>query len=329
MADIKFDINLADLNQENPSIPDMDDSYPKRNKTAGELIFDRTVYTGIGFGVNEVSSLWITDQFMHGKNLLAKIPGLKTIGSWFSQEGFGWTSEKIAKIFKLKEKIAYDGSKITPKARGGNALLMVTLLSGGTLLILPMKWLEDSKNYWVKKANHWVDWLRGNKLTEEQVESRDTEVERHIACSPRQSWPAMLLGRLVACVSSVTTGILVGPQNNDRLQDWSENLLTGSVQPKGKKTWLHRQAGLLSVETYSCAISSIVLEIMSKLFAKRSAHPHDPELCEKFSKTVAPVATSTNEESKPANDGNARLHAARIQSQKALAANEPATLRLP
>ena len=139
----------VDLEEQDPEI-----NPRKRKKSAGEYFFDRTVYSGIGFGVNELSSLWITDQFIYGKNLLRNIPGLKTIGAWFSEEGFTKASDFIARTFRLVEKTAKDGIKITPRERGGNTLLMVTLLSGGTLLILPMKWLEDNKIKLVEKANH-------------------------------------------------------------------------------------------------------------------------------------------------------------------------------
>jgi hypothetical protein len=297
---------------------------PNRNKSGGELLFDRTVYTGIGFGLNEAMSLWITDQFMYGKNLLGKIPGLKNTGAWFSEEGYNRLSDKIAEAFKMGEKIAEDGSKISPRARGGNALLMVTLLSGGTLLILPMKWLEDSKNYWVKKANHMLDSWKGNKLSAEEITARDAEVEQHIACSPRQSWPSMMLGRVIACCSSVATGtFLVGAKNNERLMDWSEKTFTGHIQPEGKKGTFNRYMRLLSVETYSCAISSFVLETMSKLLSKRSPDVHDPQICHQATATAAASSNGTKEGTQGCDDKKTGNYCAKIQAQK----NQVATLQ--
>lgn len=316
-------VNMSDLIEHIAGDPEPTDA-PKHKKSAGEMVFDRTVYTGIGFGVNEVSSLWITDQFMHGKNLFASIPGLKTFGKWFSEEGYTGLSDKIAKTFKIGEKLAKDGSKITPRARGGNALLMVTLLSGGTLLILPMKWLEDSKNYWVKKANHLLDRFRGDKLTPEEIATRDTQVEQDIACMPRQSWPSMLAGRLIAMCASVSSGtFLVGAERNKKLMDWSEKRLTGTIQPEATRNFWHRQARLLSVETYSCAISSITLEIMSKLFAKRSLHVHDPEICHNAAPIITPAPAGSEEDNKAsAHCERAGGHCAKIHSQRTQAAGE-------
>jgi len=318
MVDLKTHAPASDTNQ------------PKHEKSAGELVFDRTVYTGIGFGVNEVSSLWITDQFMHGKNLLANIPGLKKIGAWFSEEGFSRCSEFLAKTFKLAEKTAKDGSIITPKARAGNSLLMLTLISGGTLLILPMKWLEDSKNYWVKKANHMVDGFRGSNMTPEEVAARDAQVEQDIACAPKQSWPSMLVGRTIAVFSSWATGtFLVGPEKNNQLMNWAEKSLTGSVQPEGARNAAHRYARLLSVETYSCAISSVMLEFMSKLFAKRNSTPHDPELCHPAVKAADPLpANSYEDQNSTSGSPPVGRYSAKIQSQKIQAAAEPVAMHV-
>lgn len=271
-----------------------------RKKTGGEKLFDRVVYTGIGFGVNEASSLWITAQFLHGKNLLKSAPEpMKKIGNWFSREGYEKISDMLVRAFKITDKIVRNEKgveTITARARAGNGLLMVTLLSGGTLLILPMRWLENSKAYWVKKANHWLD---GNKLSEEDAAKRDAEVEQAIACSPQQSWGSLLLGRVVACASSVCTGMfLVGPKRNERLSDISENIFTGGrgVKPNNEKGVLRGMARIGLVETYSCAISSIVLEVASKFFAKAKPKPRAPEIC------TQEKAVASNDLPTPPND---------------------------
>src|SRR5262249_40307818 len=85
----------------------------KRKKTGGEIAFNRSAYTGVGFGLNELSSLFITDQFMYGKNLLANAPGfLRRAGSWFSKEGFDALSGHLARLFKVKD-IIKDGRLIS------------------------------------------------------------------------------------------------------------------------------------------------------------------------------------------------------------------------
>ena len=256
-----------------------------RKRSGGEVLFDRVVYTGIGFGVNEAASLWITDQFMHGK------PKWYLGGKPFSKEGFDSAAGWIAKKFKM------------PKAKAGNTLLMATLLSGGTLLVLPMRWLEENKISWVQRANHMLDGWRGNKMSAEEVTARDEEVERAIACSPQQNWTSLLVGRVAAMFSSWATGtFLIGPDNNKKIMNWSEKTLTSGAKAVGlekmaKTDTFKRYAQLTGVETYSCAISSVVLEIASKLFAKRGTEVHDPEICKKYEerdKAAAAAAAAAN-----------------------------------
>ena len=252
------------IEQHAGKLPERD---PNRKKSAGELIFDRVVYTGIGFGVNEASSLWITDQFMHGK------PKWFLGGKPFSHQGFEAASKAIAKTFKM------------PVPKAGNTLLMATLLSGGTLLVLPMRYLEENKITWTRRANHLADWLKGNKLTKEEVTARDHEVEQAVACSPQQGWGSLLAGRAVAMFASWATGtFLVGKTNNDKIMDFSEKHITSAAKAVGfekvaKTDMFKRYARLIGIETYSCAESSIVLEVASKLLANRGTEIHDPEIC--------------------------------------------------
>ena len=292
---------------------------PKKPPSDGVTVFNRALYTGVGFGVNEASSLWITNQFANGNNLFAKVPALEKAGEWFSKSGYERVGAWIAKTFKFADKVSVEGKKISSVERGKNALLMTTLISGGTLLILPMKWLEDSKAYWVHKTDHVLDWMRGNKMSAEEIAKRDEAVEQYIACSPRQSWSSMLIGRTIAVLSSIGLGtFIVGPKNNDRLMDWSEKTLTGKLLPKdhiGKPHSWRNYARLLSVETYSCATSSIVLEIMSKFFSKKSSKPHDPELCHAIH-NAAPTTNDSAAEDKPANAAPAKSYRTQIQAQK-------------
>lgn len=240
---------------------------PDRKQTGGEIAFNRIVYTGIGFGVNEVSSLWITDQFVHGK------PKAWLGGEAFSKSGFDKASQFIAKKFNM------------PKVKASNALLMATLLSGGTLLVLPMRYLEEHKIYFTQKANHVLDWMQGSKKSAEEVQARDTEVAQAIACSPQQTWTSLLVGRAAAMATSWGVGsFAVGPERNKKVMDWSEKTLVGAANTVGlkgvaKKDTFKRYARLTGVETYSCALASVVLEVASKLFAKNGTEVHDPDIC--------------------------------------------------
>lgn len=263
---------------------------PERKPSGGEVMFDRVVYTGIGFGVNEISSLWITDQFVHGK------PKWWLGGKAFSKEGFEAAGNFVAKKFNM------------PIGKAKNSILMATLLSGGTLLVLPIRALEENKIYWTKKANHFLDYVRGTKMTEEEVNARDEEVKQAVACSPQQTGLSLLVGRAVAMLTCWSTGsFLIGPKNNERIMDWSEKWISKGTKAVGLKKMAEnetfkRYARLTGVETYSCLLSSLILEGVSKVFARRGKEVHDPEICEAYAKkaraanavNAAPVSSSSD-----------------------------------
>lgn len=232
----------------------------KRERTGGEVAFDRIVYTGIGFGVNEASAIVIADEFEHGV-------GKK----WFSS-----ISDWMVKNLKFKETIK-NGVTVSAKANASNMLMWGSLLISGTLLVLPMKKLEDNKEYWVQKLNHWLD---KGKLTPEETEARDNEVKKALAEEPKQSWPSLAIGRSIAVVTALGLGKVIGAEGSQKMKNWSEKLLTGSVQEK--KNRAHRYAAIASLETLSCAATSIALEFSSKYFAKRNITVRDPDLHDSF-----------------------------------------------
>jgi hypothetical protein len=233
---------------------------PDRKKTAGEIFFDRTVYTGIGFGLNEVISLIFADKFQYGSG--------KIIG----KQGFEKASDWIAKTFKFKPKIK-NGQTISAKTSAGNSLLWISLTSGGFILLLPMKWLEDHKAGVVKWMNHVADKFGGTQ-TQEQIAARDAEVEQTIACEPKQSWGSLLKGRFIAIAASIGLGTLLGEARSESIKQTSDKILSGAAEKIGmqkalKSDVFHRYTRLIGVETVSCATSSMVLEIASKFFAKK------------------------------------------------------------
>jgi len=255
----------------------------KYNKSSGEKAFDRIVYTGIGFGLNEAISLYATVEMQQGwgRKLYDKI------------------INGVIKTFKMKDAIV-NGEKLLAKDRAANVMLMILLWAGGTSLIIPMKKLEDHRSYWVKKLNHLNDRWHGNRMSEEEVAARDEQVEKDIACEPKQTWKSMLPGRLLGgMLTPFAFGtFVVGTKGNERLRDGFEKLVTGNVQPKGQKTKGHAYLSLLPVETYSCMLGSAAMEIYSKFFARKGSYAvHNTELCsqvvhEKEAAAGAPVSDS-------------------------------------
>ena len=83
----------------------------------------------------------------------------------------------------------------------------------------------------------------------------------------------------------------MGSERNGKVKDFSEKLLTGSIQKENLNGW-HQRARLVGVETLYCAISSLVLALSSKLLAKRGMTVHDPELCTAIVHEKLPLNTT-------------------------------------
>lgn len=261
-----------------------------RKKTGGEVVFDRTVYTGIGFFLNEGLSLYLADEFRAG----------------WGKPGFEWLADKASRFFKDATK---NNKFYTARQSAYNSLTTLALLTGGTLFVAPMKLLEDHKDHWVRQANHLLDKLNAKHLSEEQRQKRDAEVSEVIACEPKQSWGTLVFGRLLAVATTLSFGTFVmGPHRNGKVEAFTENhgVLLGKKfhaatggDPRsliGKivnSERFPRYNRLLGIETIYTAISSIVLEISSKFLASKKPLVKNPELCE-ASNEVAPAITDNS-----------------------------------
>ena len=239
-----------------------DPKKPHREKTAGEVAFNRGVYTGVGLITNEVSAILIADEFQNrsGKKLFENI------------------SQGMVKAFNFKD-VVKNGKMITAHQNASSMLMWASLLISGSLLVYPMKKLEDNKGYWVKKANHFFDKMRGNAMAPEDVAERDNEVEKAIACEAKQTWSSLLIGRAIAVATVLGLGKAIGTERSDKIMDFAEKGLMGSIQPVGQKNRWHSYAAVLPLETLACTTSSVALEMFSKLFAKRGVTVRNPELC--------------------------------------------------
>jgi hypothetical protein len=273
-----------------------------RSSTAGELVFDRTVYTGIGFGVNEIGSLLFTGLFERGK------------GKYLGKQGFEKGGEWLAKVLKLSDKVAKNSEIITKEHSGKNILMWASLNFIGTVILLPMKLLEDHKAGIVKKLNHGIDRLRGRHLSTEELTARDDEVERAIACEHKQSWPTILIGRAAAMLSAIGgLGYLMGAERNEEIKKISDTAFTkgaqkidamaggntkvGKLAATDKDHWFHYYARLIGPETLGCLVTSVVLEVVSKFFARKKPQLKNQTLCE--GSAAPPPNNATTDEEKP------------------------------
>jgi hypothetical protein len=274
-----------------------------RKKTTGEVVFDRTVYTGIGFGANEIGSLIFTGMFERGP------------GKYLGKQGFERASEWMVKAFNMKNKIK-GGKTIEAHASAKNILMWASLNFIGTVIILPIKILDNHKAGVVRTINHTMDKIRGSKLSQEEIAARDTEASHAVACEPRQTWPTILIGRAAGMLTAIGgLGYLMGAERNEKVKQFSDKALTGAAQKGdamlGGKTRLgkwanskedsafHYYTRLIGPETLGCLATSVVLEIVSKFMAKKNPTVKDPKFCDEMTAAAGNGSAAQSDEEKP------------------------------
>lgn len=264
-------------------------SRPDRKETAGEIVFDRTVYTGIGLIVNELSGLALAVEMRY----------------FGGKERFQKAARWLHKTIGYKDKIEH-GKLITGHTRAEDALEIFTLLLSGTALIVPMKVLEDNKAKIVKKFNHTFD--KFHHRSAEEVKARDEDVEKEIACEPKQTWSTLILGRAIATAHNMffLKEAVFGGTRTQKVKDVSKRYIDKSVDKLhgymgGKPdSMLVKMRGterykyyseIIGLDTLYTIVSSVVLEIASKALASKKPLVKNPELCEQVQKEKQEKAT--------------------------------------
>ena len=156
--------------------------YNNPEMSPGEKWFNRLLYTGLNYWVNLGISLMVTDFFLHGGGKKWYTGGVSKIADRFSKWG-------------MKRENAKWGAEI--------ALGTLSLNSGGNLLLIPTKFIEDRKRQWVYWLNEkmGVDQTApdGTKLTAENIFIEQEQ--------DPQSWPRMIGRRILGWVATTATGM--------------------------------------------------------------------------------------------------------------------------
>lgn len=141
--------------------------HAKHWASAGERKFDRLTYRDIGYGVNVLSSIgavWWAERTTQGQKAL---------------EGLGKLFAKIPSLTPERAKFFANKS---------------FFLTGGFLVLLPMKWLEDAKSDLVKK---WNREIYGSAVdSDPELIRSQNEVDN----APKQSWLSIFGSRILALV---------------------------------------------------------------------------------------------------------------------------------
>lgn len=170
-----------------------------RKKTEGEKQFDWWIYGGIGWVVNALLSVVITDQLYNNKTpLISTKEGKISIKQWF-QNGENWLKNQS---WNLPEKW-FPNISFTKKAVFGGSLCI-----GGSLVVPVIKWFEDHKGSIVRKWDEKIYGARANN--DPDIIKAHHEMDN----APQQSWLSLLGARITVIAIAFGMGPTIGDYNS-------------------------------------------------------------------------------------------------------------------
>ncbi len=162
----------------------------------GEKWYNRLVYQGLNYWVNLGLSLYVTDLFAHGGKLdPSRLVGR---GGWFKSKyegGVSWFTDKLGGVM---------GSRLRARRFGEIVIGTFTLNSGGNILLIPTKYLEDYKRPIVHALNKYI--FRDKQLAPDGHEMTADEIYIEQE-QPKQSWARMIGRRALGFGATTTVGL--------------------------------------------------------------------------------------------------------------------------
>jgi len=233
--------------------------FKSEDMSKGEKAFDWAVYKGMNFWLNLGISMVITDFFTHGRGKPMFDKGVtrasKTLQSTgLNEKGSEWLSRIALGTFSLN--------------------------SGGNLLVIPLKYLEDNK----RKVVHWIN---KNIYKDPQLAPdghAETPEEIHIVEEqPPQSWGHIIWRRVQGFLATTAVGLSLDatfkkkldvPHVNEKGHEVTysygqDRLAQGIVDamknlPMGEQLlsypWVKRYAFYASLDSIYTYITSTIME---------------------------------------------------------------------
>ncbi|MCI5049113.1 MAG: hypothetical protein MRY32_02100 [Rickettsiales bacterium] len=149
------------------------DNKPAHKRSFGENMFDLGVYGGVGFAANAALSIALTYEGVMKPNSRMATVMTHTRKAW---------ETVIKSIQKNPQKVQAWTDKM-------NEFLFLS--SGGYILLVPMKWLEDNKEHLVEKLDDMFG--TGPENTTEELQE-----DLYFDSQPKQSYATLFGGRIIA-----------------------------------------------------------------------------------------------------------------------------------
>jgi hypothetical protein len=166
--------------------------------TAGEKLFDATIYYGLNWIANAAISIWFANKVKNG--------------SW--KEGF---DKSVKFMDEFNPIVWFKGAGAEPNKWTQQGMFILSLCSGGTVTILPSKFAEDNRTALVKYADGFIYGERAK--TDPEILRAHEELSK----KPAQSWETLLKGRGYAVLAAVATDFTLGSKQNSFLGHITRN----------------------------------------------------------------------------------------------------------
>lgn len=214
-----------------------------RIKTKAERTFDAAAYSGIGWFGNAALSTSIAYYLKHSKSGKPKFDHfVRKVAEFLNKE-----NPPIAAVNKNAE--------------------FFSLIIGGTMLMYPLKKLEDHKGKVIRGIDRIFTKAKAAFGRDEtEIERIDKEASFELLDQePKQSWATILRARFVGLGVALLILNLVGSKNNNAIEDATSRLTSNLLKKHVNPELTHKVTKLATLDVLYSAVAAAGLYIDSHL----------------------------------------------------------------
>lgn len=211
--------NLATANKslESCAVPNNITPAPARDTKFANKAVDWCNYFGLGFVANSALSLFISYNVMPTE---AAQNGIKKLSDGIKPVVGGWGSFK--KLIGIGKEIDHATHQLHINESARSMAEIIVMCIAGTLILAPMKWVEDSKKFFVDKIDKWKnpeyhEHCEKNAISPEPLPHENDE---------KKTWGRMLSARFAGVASVIGIDAALQNFNNKRQAVGKGNLDT-------------------------------------------------------------------------------------------------------
>lgn len=220
-------------------------------RSRGEKIFNISVYKGIGWITNAAISVYLTDLLIHGK-------------------GRPYCDQAIHSLAPKFERFLGDHPEKALN-RAESSVFCAGLFTGGTILLYPIKKLEDNKARLVKFIDHTYNQTFGVDTTELAIQKN---AHNRLEKEPTPSWGNVLLGRVLGTIAVVSVMVGIFRNRDVKAAELAAKKTTEAFK-ESESSFLNKIAsypafqrtlGITFMEMYTSFIAEEVLYLTTRIY---------------------------------------------------------------